>query len=398
MTNDSNIVIVGGGVAAVRCAQGLRENGHEGRLTLLTEESEHPYDRPPLSKDMLRTENPREPTWLLGPDTAAELAVDVRIQHQGIGVDVDNRTVSVAERSAPIGYDSLIVATGTRARRLPALDGIAGVHYLRTAADARSIRGLLRPGVALTIVGGGFIGLEVAATARAHGCEVTVVEATEHPLELPLGTQLATWLQQWHADNGVHFRCGVAVKRATRWAGQVVVALDDGSELSSDAVIVGVGVHRDVNWLADSGVQTHIGLVCDAEGRTNVEGIFGAGDVVCTHEGSTCSPVQHWTAASESGQRVARTVLGLEPEESLDEHYFWSNQGALRLMSVGGLTPDSQLEVVSGDLESGKFVAHWIENDRVVGVLGANSPKDFLKGRLAFRKGLTTSSGPTPRG
>lgn len=393
MTRESNVVIVGGGVAAVRCAQGLRENGHTGRLTLLTEEAEHPYDRPPLSKDMLHTEKPREPTWLLQPDQAVALDIDVRLQHQGTGVDVHNRTVSVAGRSETIGFDSLVIATGTRARTLPVMAGVHGVHYLRTATDARSIRSDLRPGASLTIVGGGFIGLEVAATARAHGCEVTVVEAAEHPLALALGARLAAWLQQWHTTQGVQFRCGVSVKHSTNKGGKVVVTLDDGAEITSDAVVVGVGVHRDVDWLADSEVRTHVGLVCDIEGRTNIEGIFGAGDVVCVHEGASCSPVQHWTAASESGGRVARTVLGLEQEESLDEHYFWSNQGVLRLMSVGGRTPQAQLEIVSGDLQSGKFVAQWVENGRVVGALGANSARDFLQSRLAFRKDLAPTSG-----
>lgn len=389
MTRESSVVIVGGGLAAVRCAQGLRGNGHTGRLTVLTEESEHPYDRPPLSKDMLRTEGPCEPSWLLEPAQAIALDVDVRLRHRVIGVDVRNRTVSVADRDDAIGYDNLVVATGTRARTLPALAGVDGVHHLRTAADARSVRSALLPGASLTIIGGGFIGLEVAAAARAEGCEVTVVEAAAHPLELALGTQLAGWLQQWHTDHGVEFRCGVSVDRTTDRAGRVVVFLDDGSELVSDAVVVGVGVDRDTEWLSAAGVSTHVGLVCDDAGRTNVEGIFGAGDVTCVHEGELCSPSQHWTAAGESGRRVARTVLGLEPAPTLDEHYFWSNQGTLRLMSVGGRTPGAQLEITSGDLHGGKFVAQWIEDNRVVGVLGANSPKEFLQGRRRYRESLT---------
>ncbi|ANQ75629.1 MULTISPECIES: NAD(P)/FAD-dependent oxidoreductase [Rhodococcus] len=388
MSGEHDVVIVGGGIAAVRCAQGLRENGHAGRITLLTEESHYPYDRPPLSKDMLRPQNPSEPTWLLDPEEAVALDVDVRTRQEVVSVDVHGRTVSTAGGSEPIGYDSLVVATGTRARRLPVLAGVEGVHYLRTADDAQSIRDALRPGSSVTIVGGGFIGLEIAAMARARGCEVTIVEAAEHPLALALGAELAAWLQQWHTGHGVRFRCGVGVKRASRWAGQVIVTLDDGSDVLSDSVVVGVGVHRDLDWLSASGIRTHVGLVCDVDGRTDVEGVFGAGDVVCTHVDETCAPVQHWTAAGESGQRVARTILGQGPEEWVDEHYFWSNQGALRLMSVGGRTPEAELEIVAGDLESGKFVAHWTENGRVVGVLGANSARGFLQGRAAFVAGL----------
>lgn len=388
MTMSSDVVIVGGGVAAVHCAQSLRDLGHVGRLTLLTEESVPPYDRPPLSKDMLRADDPREPTWLLPPDLAGDLAIDVRLDHQVVGVDTERRVVMIKDRAETIPYDSLVVATGTRARTLPALDGVEGVHHVRTADDARAIREALRPGSSLTIVGAGFIGLEVASTARAHDCEVTIVEVAEHPLAHVLGDRLAGWLQQRHVDQGVCFRCGVSVDRAERRDGRVMVTLDDGTDIVSDAVVVGVGVHRDVEWLADAGVETHVGLVCDREGRTSTAGVFGAGDVVCVHDAEGCSPVEHWTAASESGRQVARAVLGLEPEHSFDEHYFWSDQAGLRLMSVGGRTATSELDIVSGELSASKFVAHWTEGDDLVGVVGVSSARDFLRGRLAYKEGL----------
>lgn len=385
MTRSADIVVVGGGIAAVSCAQALRDNGHTGRLTLLTEESEHPYDRPPLSKEMLQSEDPREPSWLLPPDLIAELDIDLRLDHKVIAVDTRHRVLSVADRDVAITYDDLVVATGTRARTLPVLAGLEGVHHLRTADDARSIREVLRRGAPLTIVGAGFIGLEVASSARAHGCAVTIIEVAEHPLAHVLGDRLAAWLQKWHTDQGVQFRCGVSIDRAASTAGRITLTLDDGTDVASEAVVVGIGVDRDVGWLAASGVETHLGLVCDVNGRSRVNNIFGAGDVVCMHVGDACSPVQHWTAAAESGHRVARTMLGLDPEPSLEEHYFWSNQAGLRLMSVGRRTVDAELEIVSGDLAEGKFVAHWTEGDRLVGVIGANSVKDFLRSRNAFR-------------
>jgi 3-phenylpropionate/trans-cinnamate dioxygenase ferredoxin reductase subunit len=388
---EQDIVIVGGGIAAVRCAQSLRDHGHIGRLTLLTEETEHPYDRPPLSKAMLESQEPRDPVRVLPPEMATTLDIDVRLGHRATAVDTGRRLVTVAGQDEPIGYDSLVIATGTRARALPVLTGLAGVHHLRTADDARAIRDALRPGAALTIVGAGFIGLEVASAARAHGCAVTVVEIAEHPLDHVLGDRLATWLQQWHADRGVTFLCGVMVDHASSENGTVTVTLDDGTDVVSDAVVVGVGVHRDVDWMSTSGIDTHVGLVCDAEGRTSVDGVFGAGDVVCVHRGDSCSPVQHWTAATESGRTVARAVLGLDAEPCLDERYFWSDQAGLRLMSVGGRTAGAELEIVAGDLAAGTFVAHWTEGDRVVGVLGANKVKDFLQGRLAFRAALESA-------
>jgi 3-phenylpropionate/trans-cinnamate dioxygenase ferredoxin reductase subunit len=392
----SDVVVVGGGVAAVRCATALRGNGHVGRLTILTEESEHPYDRPPLSKDMLRAEDGRDPTWLLSPDLARELEIDVRLDHEVVGIDTAERLVTCRGHDDAIPYDDLVIATGTRARTLPVLVGVPGVHHLRTADDARSIRAALRPGASLTIVGAGFIGLEVASTARDQGCEVTVVEVAERPLDHVLGDRLAGWLQDRHADRGVVFHCGVTVDRAHSDGGSVTVTLDDGTDISSDAVVVGVGVQRDVDWMSASGIDTHVGLRCDADGRTSVDHVFGAGDVVCVHDGDRCSPVMHWTAAAESGERAARAVLGLEPEPALDEHYFWSDQTGLRLMSVGGRTAAAELHVVSGDLTGDAFVAHWTEGDRVVGVVGAKSVKGFLQGRLAYRAGLegrTTATG-----
>lgn len=392
MTLTSDVVIVGGGVAAARCALSLRELGHAGRLTMLSEEPVLPYDRPPLSKDVLRAEDPRDPTCLLPRDVAEQLDIDVRLGHRAVGLDTQRRLVTVEHQGDAVPYDKLVVATGTRARTLPALSGLAGIHHLRTAHDAESIRAALRPGASVTIVGAGFIGLEVASTARDHGCEVTIVEVADHPLAPVLGERLASWLQGWHADQGAHFRCGVSIDQAQSRDGTITLSLSDGTEVTSDVVVVGVGVHRDVAWLTDSGVQTHVGLVCDSVGRTSIDGIYGAGDVMCVHEGQTCTPVQHWTAASESAQRAARSILGLDPEPELDEHYFWSDQAGLRLVSVGGRTAGAELEIVSGELSAGKFVAHWTKGGRVVGVVGANSAKDFLQGRLAYRAAAEATS------
>jgi 3-phenylpropionate/trans-cinnamate dioxygenase ferredoxin reductase subunit len=282
----------------------------------------------------------------------------------------------------------LVVATGTRARHLPHLSGMSGVHHLRTAADAGAIDAALARRSAITIVGGGFIGLEIASVARQRDCEVTVVEVAERPLAPVLGETLSAWLQDWHAARRVDFRCSATVDEATALGGEVELSLSDGTTLRSGVVVVGVGVHRELEWLQSSGIDTHVGLRCDPDGRTSVPGVFGAGDVVCVHEPSgTCRPGQHWTAAVESARRVARTVLGLPPEDSAREDYFWSNQGHLRLASVGHRTPTSHLVMAAGALADDRFVAHWVEQDgRVVGVVGANSAQDFLRGRVAFRR------------
>jgi 3-phenylpropionate/trans-cinnamate dioxygenase ferredoxin reductase subunit len=385
---DQNIVLVGGGVAAVRTAQALRDLGHVGPLTLVSEETEEPYDRPPLSKDMLAGDQLGAPTQLFAPDASEKLGVDLLLGRRAARVDTGSKQLLI-EAHDPILYEALVVATGTRARTLPPLSGLSGVHHLRTAQDAKAIHAALIGRSRLTIVGGGFIGLELASVASQHGCEVTIIEVASTPLLGVLGEALAAWLQDWHTRRGVTFRCGVTVEDASLESDLVKLVLDDGSTLIADAVVVGVGVHRELEWLSASGLETHAGLVCDATGRTSTPGVFGAGDVVCVHEHAQCRPSQHWTAAVESGQRTARAVLGLAPVPVVAEEYFWSDQADLRLMSVGHRTPGARMEIVSGELAHDKFVAQWTDEEgRVVAVVGVNSAKDFLRGRMALLRGL----------
>jgi 3-phenylpropionate/trans-cinnamate dioxygenase ferredoxin reductase component len=386
------VLVVGGGLAAVRTAQALRELGHVGPVTMLSEELRPPYDRPPLSKTHLLAEQSPDPVELLSAEAAGELDIDLHLGCRAVGLDHDRRTVQVEGVEDLLSYDALVVATGTRARRLDVLDGIAGVHYLRTAEDATSLHGALVPERDVVIIGAGFIGLEVAAAARARGARVTLVEVAERPLAGVLGDQLATWLTDWHRDQGTTVRCGTSVVSATRLDDHVRLELSDQTTLDAGAVVVGVGVQRELEWLSTAGVSTHVGLVCDAEGRSSAPVVFGAGDIVCRHRGSTCSPVLHWTAAAESGRAAARAVLGLAPDPVPSDEYFWSHQGGLRLMSVGGRSADAALSVESGSMVSGKFVAHWSADGRIVGVVAANSARDFLRSRQLYATELEAAS------
>ncbi|WP_245916488.1 NAD(P)/FAD-dependent oxidoreductase [Nocardioides gansuensis] len=380
------IVIIGGGVSAARTAQAIRDLDERCTITVLSEESLPPYDRPPLSKEALLTEPAPPPTTLLSLEEAAARGIDLRLGHRVVGLEAEARLLEVDGADGPVPYDKLVIATGTRARSLPALQGVPRVHHLRTAEDAARIRSSLESNERLVLIGGGFIGLEVAAAARARGVEVTVVEVAPRPLAGVLGEELATCLQQWHSDRGVRFHCGVSITGALDRGTHVELSLDDGTELEAGCVVLGVGVHRDLDWIARAGVATHVGVVCDHDGRTNVAEVFAAGDIACAHDGDVCRPVSHWTAAIESGQRVAHGLLGLEQEEEIDEAYFWSYQGDLRLMSVGHRTPLAEMHLVSGDLASGKFVVEWREGDKVVGAVAANSARDFLHSRMALRR------------
>lgn len=367
----TGVVIVGGGLAGVRTAQALRDLGHTGPIRVLSEEAEPPYDRPPLSKEYLLGQ--RDDIRL---GDCGEVTLDSRV----VGVDLATRTLHLAG-GRETGYDRLVVATGARPRRLPELPASPRVHYLRTAADSRRLRQALIEGSHVVVIGAGFIGLEVASAARLRGCRVTVVEAAPYPLATIIGAEPAAWLRDWHAARGIAFRCGTTVLTAADGH----LRLADGTELTADAVVVGVGVVRDIGWLAAAGgLETHHGLVCDGAGRTSSPEVFGAGDIVCRHDGD-CSPIAHWTAASDSAARAAAALLGVESPAPPDDGFFWSNQAELKLQFAGSVPPEAVAEVAAGTFESGRFAVHYTVDGRLTGVLAANSPRDFLRGRVALR-------------
>lgn len=388
--NPSRVVIAGGGLAAVRTVQALRSLGHTGSMTLLAEEQELPYDRPPLSKDVLLGTACETTLRLLDEEETGRLDLDLRLGHRVVGLDTTARRVQVAGHD-DVPYDALVVATGSRPRQLAAVPPAQDVHAVRTLQDARALAASLTQDARLVVVGAGFIGLEVAACALALGARVTMVEAAPQPLRHALGENVATWLREWHAARGVDFRCGVTVTASTPGDPEARVQLSDGSSLAADVVVVGVGVERETAWLAAGGLEVQAGLVCDDEGRTAIPGVFGAGDVVCRVGPQGAALIGHWTAASDSAERAARAVLRLDQSPPDDDAYFWSYQGALRLQAVGHHHPDATTIVVSGSLQAGAFVAHHEVDGQLVGVVAANSPRAFLQSRTALREQVPTT-------
>ena len=391
MSRPWRIVIAGGGLAAVRSAEALRALGHDGPLVLLSQEQELPYDRPPLSKDVLLGTGSEQALRLLDDEDAARLELDVRLGHRVVGLDTSASTVQVEGRD-DVAYDALIVATGSRPRRLPAVPAAADVHSVSTHAEADALAAALVEGARVVVVGAGFIGLEVASCAVARGARVTVVEAAPQPLQHALGPDIAAWLQDHHAAGGVTFRCGVTVVGGDPDDAQARLQLSDGDVLAADVVVVGVGVERDVEWLRDAGVQVEKGLVCDDAGRTTTPGVFGAGDVVERVGPNGSALIAHWTAAADSAERVARAVLGLDLPAPEDDAYFWSHQGRLRLQAVGHHLPGATTVVVSGGFEEGAFVAHYERDGELVGVVAANSPRAFLQSRRSLHAQLAPTA------
>lgn len=379
------VVIVGGGLAAVRTAQALRALGHEGTIVMLSDEVEMPYDRPPLSKQVLLGTFPEEALRLLDEEECQRLGIDLRLGHRVVALDPDARMVRV-DGHDDLVYDALVVATGSRPRRLDAVADAPDVHYVRTLDDARGLAGRLHEGARVVVVGAGFIGLEVASCARSLGADVTVVEAAPQPLRHALGSEIAAWLQEWHTERGVRFHCGVTVTASTPGSPGARLQLSDGRMLPADVVVVGVGVERDTTWLREAGLEVEGGLVCDEDGRTATPGVFGAGDVVYRVGPSSAALIGHWTAASGSAERVARALLGLESPSADDDAYFWSHQGDLRLQAVGRHRLDATTTVVSGELATGSFVAHYVLDGELVGVVAANSARTFLLSRKVLRE------------
>jgi NADPH-dependent 2,4-dienoyl-CoA reductase/sulfur reductase-like enzyme len=362
------VVVVGASLAGHSTVAALREQGHDGRIIVLGAEEVAAYDRPPLSKGFLTGRVHAEHLLL------DELEADWRLGQAATGLDLDTRTVRLADGTSVAG-DLVVVATGARARTLG--PPMPGVHTLRSLGDAAALRADLERGGRLVVVGGGFIGCEVAATARGLGLDVVLVEAGPGPLAAPLGTEVSTAVRALHTQHGVVVRCGVGVA-GLRGADRVeAVRLADGTELVCDTVVVALGSVANVEWLADSGLDVSAGVRCDERGLA-APGVFAVGDcsawfdpVLARHQ-----RVEHWTDAFERARVVAATALGSRPHP-VGAPYFWSDQYDVRLQFAGRRTPDAALRLEDGD----GLLGVWWRDEEPVAVIGLNRPRDVARWR-----------------
>jgi 3-phenylpropionate/trans-cinnamate dioxygenase ferredoxin reductase component len=367
------IVVVGGGLAAASAVVGLREHGYAGAVTLVCAEPHLPYERPPLSKGYLAGDTPLDDVFVRPRDWYQEHDVDVLLGTTAREIDLAARTVTLD--AVRVEYDRLLVATGASARRLPFLDASgAPVAYLRTLDDSTRLRRELRPGVRVVIVGGGWIGLEVAASARAAGCEVTVVEALETPLQQVLGPELGDVFATLHREHGVDLRTSRMVTHARLEGGDVLVGLDDGTVLSADLLVVGAGAVPDVALAERANLKVDDGIVVDALLRTSDPDVFAAGDVASAYHPVLGAHlrVEHWDNAIGQGRCAAVNMLGgAEPYERLP--YFFTDQYDLGMEYVGHVGRSGYDEVViRGDVRERVFTAFWIVEGRVVAGLHVN--------------------------
>ena len=330
---DRGVVMVGGGLAAQRAAETLRRRGYDGRVRIVCAEPDPPYDRPPLSKAVLAGTAAEETVAFRTPTWYRELEIELLIGCPAVGLDPAGHRLEL--RSGPdLSYDSLLIATGGVPRTLPFLDH-ENVHALRSLVDARRLRAELRPGARLAIVGAGFIGQEVAATARGRGVHVTIVEALETPLERILGSRLGGWFADLHAEEGVEVLTGVTLAGARGGDRVDELLLADGRAVPCDAVLVGVGTDPQTAWMAGSGLGEG-GLRVDSCGRTGVADVYAAGDVCVPFDPrhGCYARTEHWGAAAWQGAAVARAMLG-EYAGTPPLPSFWSDQYGIRVQCIG---------------------------------------------------------------
>lgn len=385
------IVVVGASLAGLRAAEALRREGHQGELVLVGAEPHLPYDRPPLSKQLLQGKLAAERLVLCTQEKAASLGLTLELGVAASGLELATRRLQLAD-GRQLSWDGLVVATGASPRRLPFGHGLAGVHVLRTLDDARAIAGELAARPRVCVIGAGFIGLEVAASCRLLGLEVTVVEPEHLPLASKLGPRIAGLLLELHRERGVELCMGASVQ-GLEGSGRVErVRLADGSAVEAQLVVVGIGVRPNVEWLAGSGLALDDGVLCDATCAASAPDVVAAGDCARWPNArwDETMRVEHWTHAVEMASHAARRLLGgasfVEPFSPVP--YFWTDQYEHKLQLAGRVRPDDELTLIEGPTDEHKLVGLYGRAGQLSGVIAIGRPAQLVRYRGLIAKGI----------
>ncbi|SDK04095.1 3-phenylpropionate/trans-cinnamate dioxygenase ferredoxin reductase subunit [Lentzea albidocapillata subsp. violacea] len=377
----TELVVVGAGLAAANAVRTLREEGFGGRVVLLGDEHERPYDRPPLSKDYLLGTRERAAVYLHDEHWYEANSVELRLGSPVTGLDRAAREVEIAGGER-IRYTKLLLATGSRPRRLrvPGAD-LAGVHHLRRIGEADRLREALHAGGRVVVAGAGWIGLEIAAAARSRGCPVTVVEPAPTPLHAALGPRIGGFFADLHRGNGVDFRFGTQVAELRGSDRVTAVITSDGQEIPADLVVAGIGAHPNISLAEQAGLATEAGGIrVDASLRTDDPDIYAAGDVAAIPSARYGGRlrVEHWANAVESGKAAARAMLG--HEVVYDElPYFFTDQYDVGMEFTGHPGGHDQV-VTRGDIDGRAFHAFWLADGEVVAGMHVNCWEEGLGG------------------
>ena len=386
-------VIVGAGQAGGWAAVALRRAGFAGRILLIGAEPWRPYERPPLSKSVLTAAEEPPVSWFHPEASYAELGITLMLGTAVTTLDLAERQVGLAD-GRTMSWDKLLLATGGRARRLNVPGGERAL-LLRTLDDARAIRARLRDARRVVCIGAGVIGLEIAASARARGASVTVLEATQRPMGRSVSAEGAAFISRLHRDNGVDLRCGVAVAAIERrGGGSEAVVCADGSVVPADLVVAGVGMERDLALAAAAGIATDNGVLVDALAQTSAPGVFAAGDVTAFPHplfGGQVLRLESWRHAQNHGIAAGQAMAGTgKPYD--DVPWFWTDQFGVNLQ-VAGLPGTAARTLVRVDAAPVFVAVHLAADDRVVGVTAANAPREIRAGTALIRAGRAVAAG-----
>ena len=373
------VVIVGASVAGLTAAETLREEGFAGELVLVNGEQHAGYDRPPLSKAVLNGRMPPSEVALRPAEFYLEHRIDHRVGVRAEALDLRDRTVLI-DTGERLGFDGLIVATGLRARPLPGQSALGGLHMLRTLDDAQQLRADLLASSRVVVVGAGFLGSEVAATARELGRDVTIVDPLVLPMLRQLGRDVAPGVLQAHRSRGVDLRLQRVVRSFHEKDGRVTgVTLDDDEPIEAQVVVVAIGSIPNTEWLQGSGLMLDDGVVCDEFCRAG-EGVYAAGDVARWQHPrlGTSLRIEHRMHAAEQGIAAARNLLGAGvPFDPLP--YFWTDFYDVKVQVFGRIDPDDEMTLLSGDLEGRSFIAAYVCDGSITAVLGWNAPRQVRR-------------------
>lgn len=391
MTTPSSVTIVGASLAGLRAVETLRRDGFDGPVALIGDEFHEPYDRPPLSKQVLAGDWEPDRIALTPSDKLADLDLDLRLGTTAVGFDLASRTLRLAGDESggeTLAVDALLIATGARCRTLG--QPVQGVHVLRSLDDCLELRADFDAAPdRVVVVGAGFIGAEVAATARTRGLDVTMIEALDAPLIRVLGPEMGEVCAAVHRDHGIDLRTGVGVEGLDGGDRVERVRLTDGSAVDASVVVVGIGVIPNTEWLKGSGLALDDGVVCDASGLA-APGVAAAGDVARWPNRRFGYPmrVEHWDNAAAQGAHSARALLGAaEPYEPVP--WFWSDQYDRKIQLAGHVRPDDEVKVVAGSVDERRFAALYGRGGRLVGALGFNRPRHVMRFRAMIEQGAS---------
>lgn len=404
-----SVTIVGASLAGLRAAEALRRQDFDGPITLIGDELHAPYDRPPLSKQFLAGDWGEERLALTQPEKLDDLDLELRLGVRATSFDLASRRLVIVDLDDRVGdgsgvrgrdrggeefvVDGLLIATGARCRTLRGSEGLDGVFVLRSLDDSLAIRAAFDAGPArVVVVGAGFIGAEVAATAKSLGLEVTMIESLPQPLSRVLGDEMGAVCAELHREHGVDLRTGVGVE-ALEGEGLVErVRLSDGTVIEADLVVVGIGVVPNTEWLEGSGLRIDDGVVCDATCLA-APGVTAAGDVARwpNQRFGEVMRVEHWDNAVAQGAHAARRLLvdDDEAEPFVPVPWFWSDQYDRKIQMAGRIGPDDEMHVATGSLSERRFAAIYGRAGRLVGVLGFNRPRHVMRYRMLIESGTS---------